>query len=186
MSDLIRRFPTHAPTTADRNEVAIGEVIRAMARLGNPSILFRIREDRQVLSFRTPTHPTITRLHVTFDRIAGSTVLTKAMFGHSVSLQVVAEQQQRLSHPAALLHAASLQHGPAWEQDDVRVTQEQSSTLASVRIALGPEQLRPSGTDPAASLLEVMASAIDTLSAALNAHAQARLRAHGASDAARS
>ena len=183
MHDLIRKFPAHASAKDGRNELVIGEVIRAMARLGHPSILFRIREDRQVLSFRAATHPTITTLHVFIERVAGSTVLTTAMFGNRVSLHVVAEQRLRLDNPAELLRAARIQCGPAWQQGEVRVAQEQSSTMASIRIHLESDPFAQSASNAAGRLAETMASAIETLSNALDAHAAEHAAEHAAAHA---
>jgi hypothetical protein len=176
--DLIRKFSTRAHAADGCNEVVIGEVIRAMARLGHPSILFRIRDDRQILSFRATHHPTITTFHVIFDHISGQTLLSEAMFGNQIRLHVVAEQRQRLSHPAELLRAAELQHAHAWEQDEVSISQEQSSTLATTTVDVQPDQLNQSNPSASKTLSTLLQAAIENLSSALAVNAHAVSPAH--------
>lgn len=173
MHDLIRQFPPPASTTDGRQERLIGEVIRAMARLEHPSIRFQIRDDRQVLSFRAANHPTITTLHVILERGARGAVLSEAMLGSSMSLHIVAEQRQALSHPEALLDAARSQQRAPWTYRDVQVSQEHASVLASRRIDIPTGAMSPTGSPEADTLVQLMKRAIETLSEALAAHARA-------------
>ena len=167
MHDLIRQFPHRPTTTGSRNELVVGEVVRAMARLGHPSVLFRIRETHQVLSFRTVAHAHVTALHVTIDRPTGKTALSAAMFGNQVRLHVVAEHRQRQSHPAELLHAARAQHAPAVMEHGVHLEQEHSSILASTHIDIDIDQLQAPSEAITAPLEGLMQATILTLETAL-------------------
>ncbi len=167
MHDLIRPFPF---PHGSRNERIIGEVVRAMARLGHLSILFRIQETHQVLSFRTMAHTHVTALHITIDRPKGQTALSTVMFGKQVRLQVVAEQRQRASHPEALLDAARAGATPTMTASGVRLEQEHSSVLASILVDVDIDALQTPEDAQTAPLQALMRSTIDTLEAALVAH----------------
>jgi hypothetical protein len=167
VQDLIRHFPTRPTTSGSRNELVVGEVVRAMARLGHPSVLFRIRETHQVLSFRTVNHTHLSALHVTIDRPTGTTALSTAMFGNQVRLQVVAEHRQRLSHPTDLLNAARAQSTPSVPELGVRLEQEHSSMLASTHVDIDIDQLRTPSDNHTAPLETLMRATIHTLEAVL-------------------
>ena len=167
MHDLIRHFPTRPTTSGSRNELVVGEVVRAMARLGHPSVLFRIRETHQVVSFRTVNHTHLSALHVTIDRPTGKTALSTAMFGNQVRLQVVAEHRRRLSHPTDLLDAARAQSAPTVPELGVRLEQEHSSMLASTHVDIDIDQLRTPSDNRTAPLETLMRATIHTLEAVL-------------------
>ena len=172
MHDLIRQFPPRPATTGNRNELVVGEVVRAMARLGHPSVLFRIRETQQVLSFRPVDHAHVTALHVTIHRPTGNTALSTAMFGNQVRLDVVAERRQRQSHPAELLDAARAQAAPTEADNGVRIEQEHSSILASTHVDIDIDSLRSPGEPLTAPLESLMRSTIQMLEQALEAHTE--------------
>ena len=167
MHDLIRPFPS---PPGSRNERIVGEVVRAMARLGHLSIRFRIRETHQVLSFRTVAHTHVTALHITIDRPKGQTALSTVMFGKQVRLQVVAEQRQRASHPRALLDAARAGAAPTMTASGVRLEQEHSSILASIPVDIDIDALQTPDEPHTAPLEALMRATIDTLEEALVAH----------------
>ena len=173
MHDLIRQFPPPSSTTDGRHERFVGEVIRAMARLGHPSIRFQIREDRQVLSFRATNHATITALHVILQRSTRGTVLSEAMLESPLNMHIVAEQRQTLSRPAALLDAVRSQRRAPWTYRDVQVSQEHASMLASQRIDIPSGAIPSTGPSEADALAQLIARAIEALSEALQAHARA-------------
>ena len=173
MHNLIRHFPPTSPTTNARHERLIGEVIRAMARLGHPSIRFQIRDDRQVLSFRATNHPTITALHVILEQGARGTVFSEPKLGSQLQLHIVAEQQQTLTRPEALLDVARAQHQASCTYGDVQVSQEHASMLASKRMDVPPGGSAPTGSSPADTLSSMVAHTVDALADALEAHANA-------------
>lgn len=173
MHNLIRHFPPPSSTTGARHERLIGEVIRAMARLGHPSIRFQIRDDRQVLSFRATNHPAITTLHVILEQGVRSTVFSEGRLGSQLQLHIVAEQQQTLSRPEALLDVARAQHQAPCTYGDVQVSQEHASVLASRCMDVPLSGSAPTSSSPVDTLSSMVAHAVDALADALEANARA-------------
>ena len=136
MNELLRQFASQTAGSDGRNERVVGELVRAMAVLGCPATRFVIRDDRQVLRFRTVSHDRMTALHATIDRPTGHSVLSKALHGERVRLVLVAEQRLRLSRPRALLEAARRQQAGPGRTGDIRVQQDGASILARVELSL--------------------------------------------------
>lgn len=169
MRDLIRQFQPRSELRESRNEIVVGEVIRAMARLGYPSVMFRIHDDRQQLRFRAVGRTDLSTVTVTVERPAGSGALTEAMFGNQLRLDVVAELRQRTTDPASLLAAATRRPGPPPAGADVRVERELSSLLAHTTRTVDVDAMVGTGPRPDAPLTDLMRETIDTLAHALAA-----------------
>jgi hypothetical protein len=166
--DLIRQFQPGSELADSRNEIVVGEVIRAMARLGHPSVMFRIHDDRQQLRFRANANTGLSSIHVTVERPSGSGALSEAMFGNHIQLKVVAEVRQQLSHPAELLRAA-LPSTLASPQG-IRVQRELSSVLAHTTRDIDIDQIVVATGGVGAPLVSLMRQTIRELAGALRPH----------------
>lgn len=165
MRDLVRQFQSGAGLRDSRNEIVVGEVIRAMARLGCPALVFRIHEDQQQLRFRTASRSDLSTVTVTVARPAGSGALSEAMFGNQVQLTVVAERRETLSAPGELLAAA--RRRPRTIDGNIHVDRELLSLLARTTRTVDLDQQHGVPQPGDAPLAALMEETIDALAQAL-------------------
>ena len=103
MFNLIQQFAHKAEMRESKDEILIGEIVRAMARQGYPAVSFRAHDDRQRMRFKTVSDPMLHSLFVTLDRKTGGGALSEALLGSKATLTLTAEVKNRLSDPDDLI-----------------------------------------------------------------------------------
>jgi hypothetical protein len=103
MFNLIQQFAHSAEMRESKDEILVGEIVRAMARSGCPAISFQANDDRQRMRFKTVSDPILYSVFITLDRKSGGNVLTEALIGSKATLTVTAEVLNRLSDPDDLI-----------------------------------------------------------------------------------
>ena len=86
-----------------KDEMMIGEVVRAMARKGFPTVEFRSNADFQRVKFKTPGDPVLSAVYVQLDRLTGSSALGSALMGSKAKLFVTCEVKNFLADPDDLV-----------------------------------------------------------------------------------
>jgi hypothetical protein len=103
MFSLLQNFAHKAEIRESKDEILIGEIVRAMARQGFPSIQFTASDDIQRVRFRTVGDPTLHSVFVTLDRKTGSSALSAALIGSKATLRITAEVKNRMADPDDLI-----------------------------------------------------------------------------------
>lgn len=103
MFGLMQNFTNKAELRESKDEILVGEIVRAMARKGHPSIAFLANDDWQRVRFKTVTDPVLWSVFVTLDRKTGSGMLSQALLGSKATLRVTAELKNRLADPDDLI-----------------------------------------------------------------------------------
>ncbi|TNE88928.1 MAG: hypothetical protein EP330_13015 [Deltaproteobacteria bacterium] len=103
MFGLLAAFQHSAEMRESKDEMLIGEIVRAMARQGFPSIQFRAGNDRQYVRFKTVTDPVLHTVTVVLDRKTGSGALSAAILGSKATLKITAEIMNRVADPDDLI-----------------------------------------------------------------------------------
>lgn len=103
MFGILQGFTNRAELRESKDEILIGEVVRAMARRGYPAIAFRADSDWQRVRFKTPTDPMLFSIFVTLDRKTGTGALSQAILGSKATLRITCEVKNRLSDPDDLV-----------------------------------------------------------------------------------
>jgi hypothetical protein len=104
MFKLMQQFAHKAEIRESKDEILIGELVRAMARAGHPAISFQAHDDRQRVQFRTIKDPILESVFITLDRKTGTGVIGAALLGSKATLQITAEVKNRLADPDDLIH----------------------------------------------------------------------------------
>ncbi len=102
MPELIRRFARKTEPRESRDEIVLGEVVRAMARLGHPTIGLETTADRLRLRFLTVRHPVLSSVWITLDRRSGAAV-GDTLLASTASLEIAAETERRIAEPDGLV-----------------------------------------------------------------------------------
>lgn len=103
MLSLLQNFAHKAEIRESKDEILIGEIVRAMARQGFPSIQFTASGDLQRVRFRTTGDPVLNSVFITLDRKTGTGALSAALIGSKATLLVTAEIKNRMADPDDLV-----------------------------------------------------------------------------------
>lgn len=103
MFGLLSQFAHKAEIRESKDEILVGEIVRAMARQGHPSIRFQANDDRQLVSFKTISDPILYTVTVQLDRKSGTGALSAALIGSKATLTVIAETRNFIADPDDLL-----------------------------------------------------------------------------------
>lgn len=103
MLGFLQNFAHKSEMRESRDEMLVGEIVRAMARRGHPAVSFRANQGRQVVRFKTVRHPLLESVFIRLDRKTGSSALSEAVLGSKATLTITAEVKNRLADPDDLL-----------------------------------------------------------------------------------
>lgn len=103
MFSILTQFARNAERRESKDEMVVGEVIRALGRKGWPTTGFWSTDDLQRVRFRTLGDPTLTNLYVALDRKTGGSALQEAILGSKATLTLTAEIKNYLSDPDDLV-----------------------------------------------------------------------------------
>lgn len=103
MFSILTQFARNAERRESKDEMVIGEVIRALSRKGWPTTGFWSTDDLQRVRFRTLGDPVLTNVYVALDRKTGGSALQEAILGSKATLGVTAEIKNYLSDPDDLV-----------------------------------------------------------------------------------
>jgi hypothetical protein len=103
MISILNKFNNRAEIRESKDEILVGEIVRAMARQGFVSVQFAASTDMQRVSFKTLNDPVLTYLHITLDRKTGGGAISSALIGVKATLTISAEVKNYISDPDDLL-----------------------------------------------------------------------------------
>ena len=103
MFGILNSFTNKAELRESKDEILVGEIVRAMFRAGRPSILFKAGDDHQRMRFLCIQDPVLYSLYITLDRKTGSSALQAALIGSKATLTLSAETRNQLTDPDDLV-----------------------------------------------------------------------------------
>ncbi|MEQ1504819.1 MAG: hypothetical protein ABMB14_21470 [Myxococcota bacterium] len=103
MLSILQHFSHKAEIRESKDEILVGEIVRAMARQGFPTIQFLASDDLQRIRFKTLGDPVLNSAFVTVDRKTGTGALTAALIGSKATLRITAELKNRMADPDDLV-----------------------------------------------------------------------------------
>lgn len=103
MVSILNKFNNRAEIRESKDEVLVGEIVRAMARQGYVSVQYAATTDRQRVSFKALHDPVLTYLHITLDRKTGGGAISSALIGVKATLTISAEVKNYIADPDDLV-----------------------------------------------------------------------------------
>ena len=170
MQDLISQFRDKADIHESRCEIVIGEVVRAMARLGYPSVNFRLQGDAQLIQFRAVGHPSLYAVHVLIEHPLGAYAATNSS---PITLRITAESRCRSTDATDLLRLArSDSHTEAATtfEGDIHVEREMSSLLARTNRIIDLDVYVGTGANGTRMLVAMLRTTVAALADAISRH----------------
>ena len=103
MFGLLAQFNHKAEIRESKDEILVGEIVRAMARQGHPAIRFQANDDRQLVTFKTITDPVLHTVTVLLDRKSGTGALSAALIGSKATLTIIGQTKNFIADPDDLV-----------------------------------------------------------------------------------
>lgn len=166
MFGILANFKHAAEIRESKDEILVGELVRAMARQGYPACGFAAHADWQRVTFRTVGDPVLHQVHLTLNRMTGSSALSEALLGSKGTLTVTAEVKNLVADPDDLLamyrtDLANLFKMPAL--GGIKLNHEMNSIFATTTqyIEIGSYVLK--GEEGADALVRLLDGTVDAL-----------------------
>lgn len=94
----------NAELRESKDEMLVGEIVRAMAYRGWPSVEFQANDDFQRVRFKTLRDPILSSVYITLDRKTGTGAVSAALLGSKATVHVTCEVRNFLADPDDLVH----------------------------------------------------------------------------------
>lgn len=103
MISILNKFNNRAEIRESKDEILVGEIVRAMARQGMVTVGFNADTGMQRVSFKTLRDPILSYLHIVLDRKTGGGALSAALIGVKATLTISAEVKNYIADPDDLV-----------------------------------------------------------------------------------
>ena len=103
MLSILGNFAHKKEIRESKDEILLGEMVRAMARQNYVTTAFWADGDFQRVRFRATQDPVLANVYLQLNRLTGQGALSGAIFGSKATLGVTAEIKNYLSDPDDLL-----------------------------------------------------------------------------------
>ena len=97
------KFKHRAEVRESKDEILIGEIVRAMAHMGHRADAFAADGETQRMRFRT-RDGVLSYIHIALDRKTGEGRIASAVIGSKATLSVAGEVKNLLSDPDDVVH----------------------------------------------------------------------------------
>jgi hypothetical protein len=118
-----------------KDEMLCGEIVRAMARKGWPSVGFLSNNDYQRMRFKALGDPVLSSVYVTIDRKTGGGAISEAILGAKATMAVTCEVRNFLADPDDLvaMYKTDLANLFKISWGDVKINHEYNCILGTTR-----------------------------------------------------
>lgn len=166
MLSLLQNFAHKAEIRESKDEILIGEIVRAMARQGFPSIQFTASGDLQRVRFRTTGDPVLNSVFITLDRKTGTGALSAALIGSKATLLVTAEIKNRMADPDDLVKMYRTDLANIFKMPvlgGIKLNHELNSVLATTQHLIDIDDYVLKGDPGVQKLVALLSKTIGTL-----------------------
>lgn len=139
MLSFLNQFKHNQEMRESKDEILVGELVRAMARLGSPAMGFWANAGAQVVRFKPTRDPILHSALVIVDRKTGDSVIQQAIVGSKAVLTIQAEIKNYLADPDDLLHMYRTDMQNIFKfplMGDVRLDHQLNSILATKKVII--------------------------------------------------
>lgn len=103
MISILSQFAHKAEVRESKDEMLVGEIVRAMYRRNCVSTGFFANNDYQRVRFSVRQDPVLHNVYITLNRLSGTGAISSAIFGSKATLTITAEIKNYISDPDDLL-----------------------------------------------------------------------------------
>jgi hypothetical protein len=134
MFSFLSNFKHSQEMRESKDEILVGEIVRAMSRLQCPAIGFMAGTGQQSLRFKPLNDPTLNSVIITLDRKTGGSALQQAVIGSKATMTIQAEIKNYLADPDDLVKMYRTDLANIFKipmMGDIRLDHQLNSVLAT-------------------------------------------------------
>jgi hypothetical protein len=166
MLSFLNQFKHGQEMRESKDEILVGELVRAMARLGCPAFGFVAGTGEQYVKFKPVRDPLLNSIILLVDRKTGGSMLQQAIIGSKASLTFTAEIKNLLADPDDLIkmYRTDLQNifkMPMF--GDVRLDHQLNSVLATKRVMIDIDDYILKGEESVGRTTQLIQSVVGEL-----------------------
>lgn len=145
-----------------KDEMLVGEVVRAMLRQGYPTVQFRANQGRQRIKFKAIDDDVLSAVYVTLNRMTGSGAMSAALVGSKATLHVTCEVRNYLADPDDLLHMYKTDMANLFKISwgDIKINHEYNAILGTTRSVIDIDNYIGQGQPGVAAFVELLSQQI--------------------------
>lgn len=145
-----------------KDEMLVGEIVRAMLRQGYPSVRFSAHNDRQRIKFRAIDDDVLSAVYITLDRKTGTGAVSSALIGSKATLHITCEVRNYLADPDDLLHMYKTDMANLFKVSwgDIKINHEYNAIQGTTRNIIDIDDYVDNGAQGVEQFVEFLSSKI--------------------------
>jgi hypothetical protein len=166
MFSFLSQFKHSQEIRESKDEILIGEMVRAMARMGFPAVGFQAGTGQQAIQFKPLNDPVLNLIVVILDRKTGDSMLQQAIIGSKATVTVQAEVKNYLADPDDLVRMYRTDFANIFKMPflgEVRLDHQLNSVLATKRVFIDIDNYILKGEESARGLAQLLTGLIGEL-----------------------
>jgi hypothetical protein len=159
MFSMLSKFDHRREMRESKDEILIGEIVRAMARLGYPAIGFKADSGYQSVKFKPVKDPILHTILVTLDRKTGGSALQDALIGSKAVIRLQLEVKNFLADPDDLIkmHKTDFQNIlKVSALGDIKLNHQLNSILGTKQIYIDINNYVSKGEEGAKAIVDLL------------------------------
>jgi hypothetical protein len=166
MLGLLNQFKHKQEMRESKDEILVGEIVRAMARLGCPAYGFMTDMTSQSVRFKPKGDPVLHSIIIRVDRKTGGSAIGDRLMGSKAVLTFQAEVKNLLADPDDLIHMYRTDLQNIFKMPmlgDVRLDHQLNSVFATKQTIIDIDKYILKGDEGVANLTQLLTSLITEL-----------------------
>ncbi len=166
MLSFLNQFKHGQEMRESKDEILVGELVRAMARLGFPAFGFRADSGDQWIKFKSLRDPMLNSVTIVVDRKTGGSMLQQAIIGSKATLAFTAEVKNYMADPDDLIKMFRTDLQNIFKMPmlgDVRLDHQLNSVLATKRMLIDIDDYILKGDESIARMMQLAQGVIGEL-----------------------
>jgi hypothetical protein len=166
MFSLLSNFKHKQEMRESKDEILVGEIVRAMARLNCPAIGFIANSDFQAMRFKPVGDKVLNSIIIQLDRKTGDSMLQAALLGSQATLMVQAEVKNYLADPDDLVKMYRTDLANIFKipmLGDVRLDHQLNSVLGTKKVLINIDNYILKGDESANNLMNLIRGIVNEL-----------------------
>jgi hypothetical protein len=147
-----------------KDEILVGELVRAMARMQCPAIGFQANTGMQSIRFKPLNDPVFHSLIINIDRKTGGSMLQEAIIGSKAVLIFQAEVKNYLADPDDLIHMYRTDLKNIFKMPmlgDTKLDHQLNSIFATKKLVIDIDQYILKGEESTNRLIQLLNATIN-------------------------
>ena len=176
MLSFLNQFKHGQEMRESKDEILVGELVRAMARLGCPAMGFQADTGMQAIRFKPTRDPLLNSIVVIVDRKTGGGMIQQAVIGSKAAITVQAEVKNYLADPDDLVAMYRTDLANIFKMPmlgDVKLDHQMNSVFATKRVMIDIDDYILKGEESIGRMTQLITSIVGELKQKLTQYKKA-------------